>query len=71
MNDVNAQIFSGPHGSPTREDIKSARVAVGLTQVQAADVVQSSVRAWQHWEAGTRKMHGATWELFCKKTGTV
>jgi DNA-binding transcriptional regulator YiaG len=49
--------------------IKEARLKAGLTQTQAAELVHSSLRSWQHWESGARRMDGAHWELFLIKTG--
>ncbi|GLK78068.1 hypothetical protein GCM10008171_33220 [Methylopila jiangsuensis] len=61
-------------GTPTPEQIKAAREAVGLTQKQAADLVQASSRAWQNWEAPVgspegRAMRPALWEMFRAKAG--
>ncbi len=52
---------------PTPEQIKAAREAAGLTQTAAGALVHSSLRTWQQWEAGDRKMHPGLWELFCLK----
>jgi DNA-binding transcriptional regulator YiaG len=52
---------------PTPEEIKEARRKVGLTQTQAGALLHTTVRTWQQWEAGDRKMHPAFWELFCMK----
>lgn len=54
----------GPSSNPTKSEIRAAREAAGLTQTQAADMVRSTCRAWQQWEAGDRRMHPAFWELF-------
>lgn len=50
--------------SPTREEVRAARAASGLTQAQAARLVWCSTRAWEQWEGGQRPMPGACWELF-------
>jgi len=55
--------------SPDPKKIRQAREKAGLTQTEAADMVHSSLRAWQYWEAGKRKMHPAFYELFLIKTG--
>ena len=56
--------------NPTPEEIKMARVTVGLTQEQAGAIVHSpSRRAWQNWERGESKIPMAEWELFLIKTG--
>ena len=49
-------------------EIRQARENAGLTQTQAAQIVHSTPRAWQHWEAGNRAMHPAFFELFLLKT---
>jgi len=54
--------------SPTPEEIKSARIAAGLTQPEAAALVYVDIRAWQYWESGQRNMHPTKWELFNLKT---
>lgn len=50
--------------SPTPQEVRVAREQAGLTQTQAGDLVHSSLRAWQQWEAGDRAMHPGLWELF-------
>lgn len=54
-------------GQPTSAEIISARVSAGLTQTQAAELVHSSLRTWQQWEADDRGMHPGLWELFTIK----
>lgn len=54
---------------PEPDDIRAARTAAGLTQTEAGDVVHASLRTWQQWEAGDRKMHPGLFELFALKTG--
>jgi DNA-binding XRE family transcriptional regulator len=54
---------------PTPKLIKSARLAMGYTQKEAAALVHVSLRAWQLWEAGDRKMPAAAWELCVIKCG--
>jgi DNA-binding transcriptional regulator YiaG len=53
--------------SPSPSDVLAARHAAGLTQAEAAKLVHTSLRAWQQWEYGERRMHPAMWELFCLK----
>lgn len=54
---------------PDPRQIRSAREAAGLTQTQAAILVRGTLRAWQNWEAGERRMHPGLWELFLYKIG--
>ena len=51
--------------NPTPSQIKEARIALGLTQTEAAESVgAASYFTWQAWETGRRKMPAAKWELF-------
>lgn len=54
--------------SPSPEKIKKSRMDAGLTQTQAADLIYSELRTWQHWEKGDRSMHPAFYELFTIKS---
>lgn len=49
-------------------EIKQARMDAGLTQQQAANLLHTSLRTWQQWEYGERRMHPAFIELFLIKT---
>ena len=57
-----------PSANPAPAEIRAAREAAGLTQTEAAELVHSTLRAWQNWETESgdeqRRMHPATWELF-------
>lgn len=55
--------------SPSAEQIKATRMALGYTQKEAAELVHVSLRAWQLWEAGDRKMLPGIWELCVIKAG--
>lgn len=54
---------------PTPKQIKKARMDAGLSQSDAAELIYSALRTWQHWENGDRKMHQAFFELFIIKSG--
>lgn len=57
----------GPKGTsanPTPAEVRSAREAAGLSQTAAAALIYCSLRGWQEWEAGNRRMHPGLWELF-------
>lgn len=54
--------------NPTPEEILAARTAAGLTQTQAGELVRSTCRRWQEWEAGDYRMHPGLFELFQLKT---
>jgi putative transcriptional regulator len=54
--------------SPKPEEIRAERLRLGLSQTEAGAVIYASLRAWQEWEAGNRRMHPAFWALFLAKT---
>lgn len=54
--------------NPSPLDIRAAREAAGLTQTEAAGLIYCTLRGWQEWEAGNRRMHPAFFELFRLKT---
>jgi len=55
--------------NPCPDQIKSARASAGLTQTKAAELIYCSLRGWQDWESGVRRMHPAFFELFTLKAG--
>jgi DNA (cytosine-5)-methyltransferase 1 len=55
--------------SPEPELLKKTRKLLGYTQREAAQLVHVSLRAWQLWVAGDRKMPPAIWELCVIKSG--
>lgn len=55
--------------NPTPEQIRAARDSAGLTQTEAASLIHGTMRAWQEYEAGNRRMHPGLWELFRMKVG--
>lgn len=64
---------ANPHAAanPTPEAIVEARRAAGLTQTQAAALIYCSLRGWQDWESGERRMHPAMWELWQLKVAEL
>lgn len=50
--------------NPVPADILAARQAANLSQTAAAALIGKTLRAWQYWEAGERKMDPALFELF-------
>ena len=50
--------------TPTPDEIRAARHRAGLSQSQAARLIHSTLRSWQAWEAGERRMHPGLWKLF-------
>lgn len=53
-----------PARNPTPAEIRAARDRAGLTQTEAAAVIYCTLRGWQDWEGGQRRMHPAMWELW-------
>lgn len=53
--------------NPTPAEILRAREDTGMTQDQAGALLYSGRRTWQDWEAGARRMHPSSWELFTVK----
>lgn len=54
---------------PDPEQIKAARLAAGLTQLQAANLVGSaSFQTWNYWESGKRSIPADSWALFMLAT---
>lgn len=49
---------------PTSSQVLAARQAAGLTQTAAAALIGKTLRAWQYWEAGQRKMDPALWKYW-------
>lgn len=59
---------------PTNAEIKTARLAAGLTQTEAAALVHAGLKTWQNWETDggeARKIPLAAWELFLIKTNAA
>lgn len=55
---------------PTPAEVAEARKAAGLTQAQAAALVDlGAPTRWGEYECGRRKMQVYRWELFTIKTG--
>ena len=50
--------------NPTPEQIKETRELAGLTQAQAAALINCGDRTWRFWEAGTWPMSEGDWVLF-------
>lgn len=55
---------AGPASNPSPADVRAARESAGLTQTQAAALIHGTMRAWQEYEAGNRRLHPGLWELF-------
>jgi len=64
---MDTPMAENPPKSPLPAEIRSARDAAGLTQTQAAALIHGTMRAWQEYEAGNRKLHPGLWELFLRK----
>lgn len=53
---------------PTPQQLKAARIAAGLTQKQAAQLVGVQERAWCYYEAG-RPISYCKWRIFQLEAG--
>lgn len=49
---------------PKKETIKEARIAYGLTQTEACEMLYVTRSTWAKWESGENQMSKAYWELF-------
>ncbi|MES2662275.1 MAG: helix-turn-helix domain-containing protein [Pseudomonadota bacterium] len=58
---------------PTPLQIKSLRESVGLTQKQAAELLDATERTWRRWESDSDSINipKSKWELFLMKTVTM
>lgn len=60
----------GPSSNPSPAEVRAAREASGLSQSAAAELIHSTLRTWQDWEAGKARMHPGLWELFRIKSAS-
>jgi len=54
-----------PGRNPDPAEIRQAREEAELTQTQAARMIYATMRIWQDWEAGVRRMPSDRWEYWC------
>lgn len=52
---------------PTRAQIVAVRSALKLTQTAAAQLLASSLRAYQAWESGESRMHPVIYRWFSQQ----
>mgnify|MGYP000917526335 CR=1 FL=1 len=69
-NHPNRGRAGSPARNPAPNEVRAAREAVGLSQSAAADLIHSTLRTWQDWEAGKARMHPGLWELFRIKSAS-
>lgn len=50
--------------APTPDEVKAARIAAGLNQTEAAEVVYVRQASWSRWEAGIDSMPLSLWVFF-------
>lgn len=55
---------SHPARNPAPAEILAAREAAGLTQIEAGALLFTSLRTFQQWEYGERRMHPLFWWAF-------
>lgn len=54
---------------PSPDAIRQARAVAGHSQSEAARVAYATLRSWQAWEAGERRMPRAMYVLYLLRTG--
>jgi hypothetical protein len=57
--------------APTPTAIRKARLALGMTQSQAAALIHRKLRAWQNYELGARPIDQGGWELWQLKAAEL
>ena len=55
--------------NPTPGQIRTARLASGLSQREAGGLILDSKRSWENWEQGRVKMSPGLFDYFLVKTG--
>jgi putative transcriptional regulator len=50
--------------TPTPAQIRRARLAAGLTQRHAAELIGYSLRMWEEWESGRSPMRAVLWQAW-------
>jgi putative transcriptional regulator len=50
--------------SPKGTEVRELRETFGISQTEAAEMVYSTLRSWQNWEADEVSMHPAIWAWF-------
>lgn len=54
---------------PSPDAIRQARAVAGHSQSEAARIAYATLRSWQAWEAGERRMPLANFVLYQLRTG--
>lgn len=54
--------------NPTPDQIRAVRLAAGLSQPEAGELILASKRSWENWEQGRVKMHPGLFDYFLIKT---
>ena len=57
--------------NPTPAEVLAAREKAEMTQTQAGQLIYGTLRSWQDWESGERRMHPQMFEAFLLKTGQM
>lgn len=58
-------------GTPSVQEIRTARLDAGLTQEHAAALIWYSEITWKQWEGGVRRMHPCTWWAFQQRASVL
>lgn len=54
---------------PTPAEIIDARQSVGLTQTQAAELIDKKLRQWQYYETGGSMLDPILWQVWRIRAG--
>lgn len=57
--------------NPAPSEIKALRSGAGLTKLQAAEILKSTLSTYAKWEGGHRPMHPCFWEFFQLKANSA
>lgn len=63
--------FPPKAASPEPDEIRASREVAGHSQSQAARTAYATLRSWQAWEAGERRMPRANFVLYKLRTGQI
>lgn len=51
--------------NPRPREVAQLREEMGLTQTEAGELLYATLRTWQDWEGGRRRMPALAWEYLC------
>lgn len=72
MKMTRSEVIESLEKPPYKNQVQAARQSAGHTQAEAAMLVGRTVRAWQSWEMGERRMPAGSfllYQLVCEALG--